>query len=199
MDLFFHTDSPTKKRIVAGLDKPDDLQIGELHQEDGGLFTIYPVKTRSSTSEPYFAYVGATGYAAKISLGIASTIYASIDLATITADGNGITGSPLDLNTSQINALAADSPVIFEVRLYSVATGYLRCHQQVAIRKSVALAAAVNPVVNDTALGKIEASATYAPFELPAGKGFKFTSQDGTKTGFVYLDNDGTFKIPGLT
>jgi hypothetical protein len=191
LDLYFDV---RNKRAPRSLEDSGEFSIRELHQEDSFSVTVYPVREVSQIAPPYYGFIGASGYAAKVSLGTAGVIYATTDLATPTADNNGITGTALDLSTSLINGLADLSVLILEIRLYSASTGYLRCHQQIAIRKSVALTAATNPVVNDTALLKQEALATYQPYEMPPGKGRILTSLDGTKRKMEVLDNDGTVR-----
>jgi hypothetical protein len=151
----------------------------------GNLFTILPL----------------SGYDCFVSVGDAGTVMAS--QATFTKVNNNQTFSGvLDLNTTLINtALSAANPTAktFEVRVLKSGTIYHRVQKPLNIYKSVALAAAVTTPATSAALSKTEAAATYLPYELPAGRGIVLTSEDGTQKGMIYMHNDGSVRLPGIT
>jgi hypothetical protein len=195
IDLYLDIDT---KNLLQGLNRSVPFQLPDLHQEDRYVFNVYPVKRRSYAAAPYFSYIGANGWQAKLSIGTAGVINAFVDLITLTANSNGITGSALNLDTAAITALTDGAEQIFEVRLTDGVNPY-RAQQRIKIRKSVYTSGALNPVQNDTALGSNEAKSTYVAKELGPGEGIIFNSEDGTQRRFLFLGNDGQIRWPALT
>jgi hypothetical protein len=184
------------RKFIKSIYDTSEFSFGTLSQEDVYSFVVYPVKVIDPTLQPAAAFIGASGYSFKIALGDEDNPLATVTLSTVTDDGNGITGATLNLNTPGINNLAADAQIELEGILYS-ATETFRGSQQVAIRKSVLLASSVVEVPSDTALGKNEAEGIYIP--RSGTTSILLVSQDGTKSARIYLDNDGTVRIPGIT
>lgn len=174
---------------------PLDLPV--LNQEDTLVLSIPVVERRSFVSSPFFQRFNCDGWALQVSVGSANSILASQNVFTLNSTNDTFAGS-LGLNTSGINALADNTEVTLELRMFN-GTGYYRAQFAVRIKKSVALAASLEVPATDTALGAREAGQLYVPYSLPAGRGIQFTSEDGTKTGVLYLRDDNTFAIPGLT
>lgn len=158
LSLNFDTQSG---QLVFSETNPTPFTLPALHQEDSPTIEFRGLKRIRQNSAPFFERIAFSGYDLLISVGIAGTIYASANTWTA-SDGNTLLTGRLDLNTANISALADNTEVIFEVRLFD-GVGYYRGQQTVRIRKSVALTSSLQAVVNDIALGKREASRTYVP------------------------------------
>jgi hypothetical protein len=172
--------------------------IPPLYQEDGLPLEVSAVKRINHSPDVPFEVINLAGYALKISIGTANSILATQEAWTLSADGTSLSGT-LDLNTAAINALADTyTSARFEIRLNN-GVSFFRGQFEVVIKKSVALAGAVNPVVSDTALGRLEAARTYMKKEGAPGEGFILTSADNLKKCFEYLHNDGGRRSEPLT
>lgn len=180
LNLYFDTQS---KRLVFSETQPTPFTLPDLHQEDSPTIEFRALKRIRQSTSPFFERISLSGYDLLISVGIAGTIYASAG-SWISSDGNTLLTGRLDLNTAGINSLADGTEVIFEIRLFD-GVGYYRGQQTCRVRKSVATSGVLQPVVNDQALGKVEASRTYVPIQ--------------GCTGFTMIDEvDGTEMIVRL-
>lgn len=195
LPIYFDT---VTKGLVLSRTSGTPVSLPFLNQEDAIRIEFTAVKRIALIGTPLEVII-LTGYSLTISIGSAGTILAAANPGdfTINADNTVLTGT-LDLNTSGINALANGAEQTFEIKL-SNATERYRGQFAVQIFKSVNLAASVQPVVNDTALGRLEALRTYMKKEGDAGEGFILTSQDGAKKSFQYLHNDGSLRSEPLS
>lgn len=148
-------------QLVFSETNPTPFTLPPLHQEDGPTIEFRALKRIRQNSAPYFERINFSGYDLLISIGTAGSILASGSSWTA-SDGNTLLTGRLDLNTSGISLLADGSTAKFEIRLFD-GTGYYRGQQDCTVRKGVALTSSLQPVVNDIALGKREASRTYVP------------------------------------
>lgn len=160
LNLYLDTQS---KRLVFSETQPVSFVLPDLHQEDSPTIEFRALKRIRQTTAPFFERIPLNGYDLLISVGIAGTIYASAG-TWAASDGNTLLTGRLDLNTAGITALADGTEVIFEIRLFD-GVGYYRAQQVCRIKKSVATVSTLQPVVNDIALGKTEASRTYMPLQ----------------------------------
>ena len=195
LSLFFDV---TSCKLVRGLHDASVFSLPEFHQEDTLTIEVTPVKRVGWIFPPFFGYVGIGGYSLYAAIGSAGTVLASQDEGGFTKDVayHTFTGS-INLNTAGINALADGTEKTFELRLFD-GTNYYRCQSLCRIRKSVALAAALATTPSDVALGAKTADALYMRKKGKPGEGVELTSEDGTKSALIWLDNDGTIRIPGF-
>ena len=194
LSLFFDV---TSKRLVNSLTNSGFFRLPPLYTEDTLDIELMVVKRSSYAKAPFFSVVDIANYALVISVGVAGTVRASQNVWTKN-DANNLFSGQLPLDTAGINALANGTEQIFEIRLFD-GTSYTRGQEICTINKSVALSGALAVVAGDTALGKIEASEIYMPYELPAGRGITLVSDDGNKKTLLYLDDDGTVRWVNLT
>lgn len=149
------------KTLVFSETNPTPINLPPLHQEDSPTIEFRALKRIRQTGTPFYERISLSGYDLLISIGTAGSIEASSNTWTA-SDGNTLLTGRLDLNTAGISALADGTQRIFEVRLFD-GTGFYRGQTDCTIKKSVALTSSLQPVVNDTALGRREASRTYIP------------------------------------
>ena len=170
-------------KLVFSESQPVPFILPDFFQEDSPTIEFKALKRIRLNSAPFYERTALTGYDLLISVGIAGTIYASA-ATWIASDANTILTGRLDLNTVAVSALADNTEVTLEVRLFD-GIGYYRAQQNCRIRKSVATTGTLQAVVNDIALGKREASRVYVPI-------------NGC-TGFTMIDEvDGTEMIVRL-
>lgn len=185
------------QQLVKGLNNSGQFALPDIHQEDSLAIDLSVVNRINFAAPPYFSLVNIANYSLQISIGTPGVVNASQNVWSTNSD-NTVFSGVLALNTAGINALADKASQTFEVRLLNL-VNYYRGHARVTYRKSVALAGSLVAPPGDTALGKIEASEMYVPYELPDGRGLTFTSADGTKKQILYLDDDGTPRWLNLT
>lgn len=184
-------------QLAYGPGNATTLELPPLYQEDGVPIEFSAVKRLYETS-PIFESIPLTGYALKISIGSAGNILATQETWSLNSAGTTLSGT-LDLNTAGIAALGSPAQTVtFEIRL-SGSSGFFRGQFPVTIWKSVALVSSLNPVVTDTALGRLEAARTYMRKQGAPGEGFILVSADGNKQCFEYLHNDGSRQSTPLT
>lgn len=183
----------TRKRLVLSLDNPDSFVLPELHQEDSPEIEVQAVRQVRFRSRPFFERLALTDV--QVSVGPAASVLASVSAWTVVNQYQyrGV----LPLNTAGINALADNAETNLEVRFF--ASGYYRGIFPVRVRKSVALAGALQTVAGDTALGALQASRIYMKKVGSPGEGFILTSADGTKQVFEYLHDDGSRRGEPIT
>lgn len=148
-------------QLVFSETNPTPFTLPALHQEDGPTIEFRALKRIRQNASPFFERINFSGYDLLISVGTAGSILASATSWTA-SDSNDLLTGRLDLNTAGITGLADSTECIFEIRLFD-GTGYYRGQQVCRVKKSVALTSSLQPVVNDIALGKREASRTYIP------------------------------------
>lgn len=198
VDLFFDIKT---QRLVNSIIDEGDFSIKKLYQEDTLEINLWVYKRDyTSVFGNMFTVEDISSTDLFVSVGDAGSVLASQGTFSKVNNNQTFSGK-LALNTAGLIAVLTDAGVTktFEIRLFKAPDIYYRTSFPITIYKSVALAAAVTTASTSPALSQNEAAATYVPFALPAGRGLKFTSEDGTKQGTLYLDNDGTFRIPGLT
>jgi hypothetical protein len=139
---------------------------------------------------PYFEKLSLNGKSMRASVGIAGNVYATADLATLSADGYTLSGRLL-LNTAALNALADNTEVLFELRHHDGTAPY-KVQVAVRFRKAVYTAGALSSPVTDVALGALEAKRTYMKKQGDPGEGFILVSADSNSSCFEYLANDGS-------
>jgi hypothetical protein len=194
LPLYFETRS---KKLVFSSTDATEVVLPEFHQEDTITLELYAQTRIAQWDGQLFERILLSGFSGYVAVGSANNVLASQNSFTSTDDGYGLIGN-LNLNTAGINALADGASSTFEIRLFN-GTSYYRGQYAVTIRKSVALAAAIVTVPGDTALGALEAQRTYVRRIGAAGEGQEFTSPDGTKKVYMYLDNDGTMRYEPIT
>lgn len=191
LPLFFCV---SRKELVLSDKRPDRIALPAFYQEDVIPIAFRAQKRISDYVDPVYQRLSLNGYALEIVIGAVGSPLARQNVWTASADGYELTGD-LSLVTTEMNAaLAGVSQVttIFEVILSTASTKY-RGQFPITIKKSVSLAGGLNPVVNDTGLGRLEADRLFARKEGKAGEGQILTSPDGTKQGFIYWGDDGAF------
>lgn len=186
------------QRLVNSLNNSGQFVLPDIHQEDSLAIDLSVVNRINFATPPYFSLVNIANYALQIAIGTPGVVNASQNVWTTNSE-NTVFSGVVQLDTAGINALADGASQIFEVRLLNL-TNYYRGHFSVRYRKSVAVVAgSLATPPGDTALGKIEASEMYMPYELPAGRGITLVSEDGLQKQLLYLDNDGTPRWVALT
>jgi hypothetical protein len=153
----------TTGKFVFSETAPVEFIFPPFYQEDSPTIAFRAFKRIRQNVAPFYERVAFSGYDLLISIGTAGSIIASANSWTL-SDANTLLSGRLDLNTVGVNALANNAEVLFEARLFD-GLGYQRAQQTVRVIKSVALVSTLQPVVNDQALGKIEAGRTYAPLQ----------------------------------
>jgi hypothetical protein len=171
LNLFLDTQS---KRLVFSETQPVPITLPDLNQEDSFTIDFRALKRIRQSTAPFFERIGLVGYDLLISVGTANSILASASSWTA-SDGNTLLSGRLDLNTAGIAALADGAQVIFECRLFD-GVGHYRSQNVCTIKKSVALAGGMQPVVNDIGLGVLEASRTY--LRIQGNTGFTMIDED---------------------
>lgn len=187
----------TSKRLVNSLNNSGEYRLPEIFQEDQWSIEFSAVQRVSYATPPFFSLFGLGTFALTISVGTVGVSNASQNSWSYNADNTVLTGI-LNLNTAGISALADGAAQLFEVKLASATETY-RYYQQTLYRKIVAPTGTLSTPPGDAALGRIEAAEVYVPYELPAGRGITFVSEDGLQKQVVYLDNDGTPRWVNLT
>lgn len=194
LDLYFELQN---KRLVFSESNPRTFVLPDLYREDRFTINFRALKRVRSTSAPFFERVSLTSFALTIAIGTADTPLASASSWTASDNDTLLTGT-LDLQTAGINALADGASSIFEIKL-SIGGEPYRGQFPVTIRKSVSTSGALNPVVNDTALGVLEADRTYLRKEMRAGEGILWQSADALQLAIEYLHNDGSHRFEAVT
>lgn len=185
------------KRLVFNELNPRVFQLPEFNEEDTFEIEFRALKRVRESVAPFFERVSLASYSLQISIGSANSILASATSWTI-SDGNTLLTGTLDLATAGISALADNTTKTFEIKL-SIGGSPYRGQATCVIRKSVSIAASLNPVVNDTAIGVLEVDRTYLRKEGRAGEGVLLTSDDGLARGLLYWHNDGSFRAEAVT
>lgn len=193
LDLYFDLQT---KRLVFSTTNARTVNLPDMYREDVFTIGFRAVKRVRSIGNPLFEAVTLTGYALTISIGSADSALAQATSFTLSDSDKLMTGT-LTLSTAGINALSDGSISIFEIKLSSATETY-RGQFPVTIRKSVATSGALVSVIADTALGMLEADRTYVRKQGRAGEKIILTSEDGTKSGLIYWDNDGSFRAEAI-
>jgi len=193
LTLFFDT---VNKHLVRSETNPGQFVLPEITQEDALDIELTPLKRISYVSAPFFQRHLTSGLALEISVGTAGVKNAT--QATWSEINNGATFSgSVDLDTAGIGALADGASQKFEIMLTG-ANGKYRGIFNVVYRKSVNLSASLNPVVNDTALGRLEAARRFVPQVMAPGQSIQWTTESG-RTFLMYFSNDGVMQTPEMT
>jgi len=189
LNLFLDTQS---KRLVFSETQPVPITLPDLNQEDSFTIDFRALKRIRQSTAPFFERIGLVGYDLLISVGTANSILASASSWTA-SDGNTLLSGRLDLNTAGIAALADGAQVIFECRLFD-GVGHYRSQNVCTIKKSVALAGGMQPVVNDIGLGVLEASRTY--LRIQGNTGFTMIDEDDGTEMIVTLKGGSVMARP---
>lgn len=195
LSLYFDVQS---KQLVFSEANPRTYRVPDLQEEDKIEIAFRALKRVRETVSPFFERLNLAAYSLEISVGSANSILANAASWTI-SDSNTLLTGILDLATAGISGLADGAVKTLEIKLSSGGTVTYRGQFSVTIRKSVSIAASLNPVVNDTALGVLEADRTYLRKEGRAGEGLLLTSDDGLARGLLYWHNDGSFRAEAVT
>lgn len=187
----------TSKRLVNSLNNSGEYRLPDIHQEDKWSIEFSACQRINYATPPFFSLFGLGTFALTISVGTVGVANASQNVWTANADNTVLSGV-LNLNTAGISALADGATQIFEVKLVSATESYI-CQQEVTYHKIVAPTGTLATPASDRALGAAEAAEIYVSYEMPAGRGITFVSEDGTKKQVLYLDNDGTPRWVNLT
>lgn len=190
------------KDLVSGLFNSAPYRLPPLRQEDTLTFDLTVVRKLSTLplgNSPLFERVSMGGWTSLISVGVAAgTAIVSGTATGLSSDNFTFQNISLPLVGAGISALTEGQEIYFEVKLTETATGnFFGARYTTNLVKAISLAGSVVTPFADRALSLAEAQLGYVQYKLPAGRGIEFTSADGTKTGILYLDNDGRFNLPG--
>lgn len=194
LPLYFDVVSKT---LVFSETNPRTFRLPDLYEEDKISIEFRALKRVRETVSPFFERVTLAGWSLEISVGSAGTILANATSWSI-SDSNTLLTGTLDLATAGISALPSGTSKTFEIKLSTGGFPY-RGQFDCTIYKSVSIASSLSPVVNDTALGVLEADRTYLRKEGRAGEGILLTSDDGLAKGLLYWHNDGSFRAEAVT
>lgn len=194
--LYFETGS---KKLAAGLNLPLGFAIPALAQEDKISLELSAITRISELTSPLYEELNLAGWSARVAIGTAASVLAQQNIFTLDATSKKLLGT-LDLNTAGINALADRAPNIYFELLFSDANGNpYRQRYNVLIEKAVWTTGSIITPPGDVALGELKADRLYLRKEGRAGEGFILTSADGTKQGFIYWHDDGSFRAEPIS
>lgn len=190
------------KRLVTSLFDTSDYTVPPFRQEDTPVFDINVVRQTTQivlANQAAFEKVSMGGYSVYVSVGLANgTPLVSASSSTLSSDNFTFKDVALPVVGAGIDALSDGASVYFEVRITDTATGrFFGRRFLTSIEKAVALSGSLATPFSDRAVALSELQLGYVPYRLPAGRGLEFVSADGTKSGILYLDNDGSFRLPG--
>jgi hypothetical protein len=185
------------KQLVFSETNPRTFRLPDLNEEDKLGIEFRALKKVRESVAPFYERMSLAGAFLGIYVGSANAILASNESWTIGGSNDLLTGT-LDLATAGISALADGTTKTFEIKLV-IGEARHRGDFSVTIRKSVSIAASLNPVVNDTALGTLEADRVYMRKEMRPGEGILLPSEDGLSRGFLYWHNDGSLRGEAVT
>ena len=167
------------------------------HQDNLSL-VIHPVEidTSRTPNQGPFAEISATGLSLKVKIFKAdgTTVLASQE--TFTADGNTLVGA-LNLNTAAmstaITAAAGDiTTAIVEFEFtYTDSTSVTIQQRNLTIYKECITTGSPVAIENETYLTEAASRSIFVKRVGEPGEGQYFTSPDGTKQVFQWLDNNG--------
>lgn len=189
LPLYFDT---VNKQLVKSESNPGLFTMPDISQEEVLDIELTPLRRISYTTPPFFGRHMTSGLALVISIGTAGTVNATQSTWAEINGGATFSGS-LDLSTAGINALTEGAAQIFEVRITG-SVGLSRGLFNVRYHKGVNTSGTVQPVVNDTALGRVEATRLYVPQVMAAGQSMQWQTESG-RTFIEYMHDDGTKHI----
>lgn len=186
------------KSLVCGVTDQTPYALPPFRQEETPTYDITMVR-RYRQSSPFFEKVSFGGWTAYAAIGTAGSVLASGTSSSLSSDNFTFQDLSLPLNTAGINALTdAQTGIYFELRFTDTSTGnYFGRRFLASVEKAIATAGATITATTDRALTVAEAQLGYVRRRMGAGDSIEFVSPDGTKTGVMYLDNDGAFHLPG--
>ena len=192
LNLYFDV---TAKELRRGITDGGTYSIHELHQEDKLTITLVALQRNSYSTPPLFQKVALAGWSIRVSVGISGTVYATQATWSISADGYEATGT-LDLDTAEIDALADNTQVKFEIILTDPSGNPKHGIFLTSVRKSVFTAGTALPVPSATAMSVEQAIAT---FMTKGGiNHLVFIDQDTGSEYMVYFKS-GTMQTPKIS
>lgn len=195
LDLFFELQS---KKLAGGLNLPLGMALPDFRQEDRIELSLSAIKRISEIFSPQYEVQNLNGWSARVAIGQAASTLAQQNTFALDATATKLQGV-LDLNTAGINALThLQTGIFFELIFYN-ANGYPYGKRfDCRIEKAIYTTGAMVDPAGDVALGELKADRLYMRKEGRAGEGFILTSNDGTKKGFCYWHDDGSFRAEGI-
>lgn len=198
LPIIFDTKS---SRLVFSETDSSGVILPDLYQEDGVYIAFQAVKQINRTQLPFFEKIPLSGYALRISVGVAGNPYAQATPGdfVLSSDGYVYNGN-LNLNTAEVDA-AFSSATFFDTTLEIFLSSGSTVHRgqfSVKIRKAIHTTGALVPVATDRALGAQEADRTYVRKEAAAGDYEVKTTPSGRRFAF-YAHDDGTFRGEEIT
>jgi len=190
----------TNKQLAVSVQGPAGISLPTFAQEEIVTLDIGVIKQISTLGNQQFEQINPAGWSLALSVGqVAGSILAQQLTFTVDPVTMKFVGT-LDLNTAGITALTdRQTGVYLEFLLTDSLGSKYRKRFDAVVEKSIYLASSLNPVVSDTAIGRLEADRTYVKKQGAAGEGFILKSADGTKQIFVYCDDDGSLQSAPIT
>lgn len=196
LDLFLELQS---KKLAAGLNMPLGMLLPIFRQEDQVELSISAMKRVSEIYSPQYELQNLTAWAAQVTIGQAASALAAQNTFTLDASATKLQGT-LDLNTAGINALTnLQQGIYFELILYNANGSPYGKRFDCRIEKAIYTTGTLVDPPGDVALGELKADRRYMRKEGRAGEGFLLTSNDGTKKGFCYWHDDGSFRAEAIS
>lgn len=197
MALLFLTNDVALLQFAEGFGQPDEVSLPTLKKGDIIDITYRAVTPSGNPLAPH-ALLDLSGYSLIVSIGTEDNPLAQQATFAASSDGFSLRGS-LSLNTAGISALDDGAASTFEAQLTNGSTAIHSTQARVTIKGAVNSAGSLVPIAGDTALGRTEADRLFLRRAGRPGERFILTSEDGTKSGEVYWDNDGTFRAEALS
>ncbi len=195
LDLYFDTIS---KQLGYGPNGPLGASLPTLGEEEIISTSFTALKRTSLNAISQFEIQVLTGWALRIAVGSANNVLAQQNTFTLNEANTKLLGL-LNLNTAGISALADGSATWFEILLTDSLGANYRKRFDVRVQKGVFVSGSIVTPPGDIALGTLAADRIYLRKQGRAGEGLILTSEDGTKQGFCYWHNDGSFRGEAIT
>jgi hypothetical protein len=195
LPLIFETQSG--KLVFSDTDL-SEVALKDLFQEDGLNIAFQAVKRINRVVSPLAQKISLSGYSLRVSVGVAGNPYAQATPGDFTLSDDGyVYNGTLNLNTSEIDALADGAEAKFEIHLSSGSILH-RGQYTVKIRKAVHTTGVLVPVATDRALGAQEADRTFVKKIMAAGDWIEWGTAGGRRFA-EYMHDDGTKRLEEIT
>lgn len=190
-------------QLVKSVARPEQYVLPPLVQGDTLSIEFSLVEDNPALGLGVVSLVNLASYSLKIGLGPQPTgdeTKTPIALQnTWTLDSNQTTYiGDLSLATAEVKAFLGTETAKqawFEIEVRNSSTGFYETvyGTQITLRAHLIIGTSVVPIPGDTALGSVEAAATYVPRYGTVGGSILLISEDGLTKILLYAGNDGTF------
>lgn len=181
--------------FVQGVNDATPFNLPKIHQEDSLPIEFRLLKRLAPiSSDPPFEVINLTGYALKISVGIAGNVYASQSTWTLDATATVLSGA-VDL-ASVASGVADGTKLLFEARVTDPDGNNYRGIQETVWCKSVATSGAVVSPPVEVGITVTQAVAMFLPKGALAGITLVDTV---TAQKYILYIADGAVKIDPVT